>query len=64
MKKSIIIAMIQTLLTNIDCIHFAKLSLYSVNTAPVCKFCRGCTVKKKDDRIFILGLFLLYTRRQ
>lgn len=39
--------MIQTLLTNIDCIHFAKLSLYSVNTAQVCKFCRGCIVKKK-----------------
>lgn len=24
----------------IDCINFAKLSLYSVNTAPVCKICR------------------------
>lgn len=49
----------------IDCIHFAKLSLYSVNTAPVCKICRlSRTVKKQqnDVRIFILDQFLLYMR--
>lgn len=51
--------MIQTL--QMDCIHFAKLSLYSVNTALVCKICRACTVKRQNDvRIFILDQFLLY----
>lgn len=49
-----------------DCINFAKLSLYSVNTAPVCKICRSyCKEEEKkqkqnDVRIFILHQFLLY----
>lgn len=34
-KKSIIIVMIQTLLTNIDCIHFAKLSVQCKYSASV-----------------------------
>lgn len=54
----------------IDCINFAKLSLYSVNTAPVCKICRSyCkegkkTKKQNDVRIFILDLFLLYMMKR
>lgn len=44
-------AMIQILLTEkIDCIHFAKLSLYSVNTVQVCKICRlRLYCKKKTE---------------
>ena len=35
----------------IDCIHCAKLSLYSVNTAPVCKIYRlSSYCKKKTER--------------
>lgn len=59
--------MIQTLLTTIDCIRFAKLSLYSVNMAPVCKFCRGCTVKKKRrkekrENIYIGSVFTVHEK--
>lgn len=36
----------------IDCIHFAKLSLYSVNTARMCKICRlrSYCIKKKEKK--------------
>lgn len=47
MKKHSV--MIQILLTEkIDCIHFAKLSLYSVNTVQVCKICRLRLYCKKN----------------
>ena len=41
----------------IDCIHFAKLSLYSVNTAPVCKICRLSRTVKKNNRMMLEYLY-------
>lgn len=40
----------------IDCINFAKLSLYSVNTAPVCKICklRSCCKEEKNKNRMML----------
>lgn len=57
---------IQTLLLTtqmIDCIRFANLSLYSVNTAPVCKIRRlGSYCKNKKTNSYIGSWFLPYMR--
>lgn len=43
----------------IDCINFAKLSLYSVNTAPVCKICRSyCKEGKKTKTKWCWNIYI------